>query len=88
MGAVSTLAGATEVGRRFLVEARQFDASGQAQIVGHIEDDRGVIRPAWQIRPGDTIILHRRRQHLPASDRQDLLLRRHEDQLDRPRRAT
>ena len=55
MGSVSTLAGATELGRRFLVEARQFDASGQAQIIGHVEDDRGIVHPAWQIRPGDTI---------------------------------
>ena len=55
MGGVSTLAGATEIGRRFLVEARRFDTSGQAQIVGHCEDDRGVMHPAWQIRAGDTI---------------------------------
>ena len=56
MGSVSTLAGATEVGRRFLIEARQFNTSGQAQIVGHCEDDRGIVHPAWKIRPGDTVV--------------------------------
>lgn len=55
MNGVSTPAGAAEVGRRFLQETKALDTSGQAQIVGYLEDDRGVRRPAWQIRAGDTI---------------------------------
>lgn len=51
----STAAGATRVGQVFLDEARQLDHSGQAQAVGHIEDDRGVIHPAWRMRAGDTL---------------------------------
>jgi hypothetical protein len=55
MGGVSTPAGAIEVGRRFLEEANQLDTSGQARLVGYVEDDRGVIHPAWKVRAGDTI---------------------------------
>lgn len=55
MGGVSTAAGATEVGRRFLVETAQFNTSGRAQLVGHVEDDRGVLYPAWRVRAGDTV---------------------------------
>lgn len=52
---VTTLAGATEIGRRFLIQSAAYNASGQATIVGTIEDDKGVKRPAWQVRAGDTI---------------------------------
>ncbi len=55
MGVVSTPAGAQEVGRRFLEESRQLDGSGQANLVGYVEDDKGVTRPAWQVHSGDTI---------------------------------
>lgn len=55
MGIVSTPAAATEVGRRFKEESRQLDQSGSAQITGHVQDDKGVLRPAWQIRAGDLI---------------------------------
>jgi hypothetical protein len=52
---VTTLAGATEIGRRFLVQSAQVNTSGQADIVGTLQDDKGVIRPAWQVRAGDYI---------------------------------
>lgn len=52
---VTTLAGATEIGRRFLVQSAQVNTSGQADIVGTVEDDKGVRRPAWQVRAGDYI---------------------------------
>lgn len=52
---VSTVAGATEIGRRFLEESKALNTSGSARIVGHIEDDRGVIHPYWRVRAGDTI---------------------------------
>ena len=55
MNGVSTLAGATEVGRRFLVETKALDTSGRADIQGNVEDDRGVVHAAWRIRAGDTI---------------------------------
>lgn len=53
--AVTTAAGATEIGRRFLAQSAQTNTSGQATIVGVCIDDHGVRRPAWQIRAGDTI---------------------------------
>jgi hypothetical protein len=55
MGIVSTPAGATEVGARFLAESRQLDRSGKATLTGHVEDDKGILRPYWQVRAGDTI---------------------------------
>ena len=55
MGIVSTTAAATEVGRRFLIETKALDSSGKAQLVGHVEDDKGILRPYWQVRAGDTI---------------------------------
>jgi hypothetical protein len=55
MQGVSTPAGATEVGKRFLEQTRLLDTSGAATITGYCEDDRGTKRPAWQMRAGDTI---------------------------------
>jgi hypothetical protein len=55
MQGVSTPAGATEVGKRFLEQTKLLDTSGQATITGYVEDDRGTKRPAWQMRAGDTI---------------------------------
>jgi len=52
---VTTSAGAVEIGRRFLLQSKQINTSGQATIVGVCIDNRGVRRPAWQIRAGDTI---------------------------------
>ena len=55
MGINSTAEAATEVGRRFLEESKLHDRSGSAELVGHVEDDRGVIHPAWAVRAGDEI---------------------------------
>ena len=51
----STAAGATEIGRRFLEQTKLLDSSGQAQIVGYLEDDRGVLYPYSRVRAGDSI---------------------------------
>lgn len=50
---VSTAAGATEVGRRFLEGTKLLDTSGKARVVGWAEDDRGVLHPFSAIRSGD-----------------------------------
>jgi hypothetical protein len=51
----TTLAGAEQVGAIFLRESKTLETSGQASIVGHAEDEGGVLWPAWMIRAGDTI---------------------------------
>lgn len=51
----STVAGATQVGAIFLRETKALETSGNATIVGHIEDEGGVLYPAWAIRAGDSI---------------------------------
>lgn len=53
MGKVSVAPTAIEVGRIFLEEANRLDRSGQAIAVGYAMDDRGIVRPASQIRAGD-----------------------------------
>jgi hypothetical protein len=55
MGGTSTPAGAREVGRRFLAEQRLVSSSGQAELVGFVEDDRGMLFPASYVRAGDEI---------------------------------
>lgn len=55
MGIVSTAAGATEVGRRFLEESKALDSSGKATITGHVQDDKGIWHPYSHIRSGDYI---------------------------------
>lgn len=55
MSGISTQEGAIEVGRRFLVESKALDTSGQAQLVGHVEDDKGYTWPASHVRAGDTV---------------------------------
>lgn len=55
MGITSTVAGATEVGRRFLEQTKLLDTSGQAELVGTVVDDRGIERPASAVRAGDQI---------------------------------
>jgi hypothetical protein len=49
----STAEGAIEVGRRFLEEQKALDRSGRAVIVGHAEDDHGVIWPYSEVKAGD-----------------------------------
>jgi hypothetical protein len=51
----STTAGAIEVGRRFLEEQKLVDRSGRASLVGHVEDDRGIMHAYSDIRAGDAI---------------------------------
>lgn len=51
----TTAAVATEVGRRFLEQSKLFDRSGRAELVGWVEDDRGVLHPYTHVRAGDLI---------------------------------
>lgn len=46
---------ATSLGQRFLEETKRLDTSGRAQIVGYVQDDRGVTWPYHAVRAGDTI---------------------------------
>lgn len=55
MGITSTAAAALQVGQDWLAEQKLLSTAGQAQIVGHVEDDHGVLWPAWMIRAGDQI---------------------------------
>lgn len=52
----STAAGAIEVGRRFLAEAKLLDHSGRARFVGHVESDKGVVHPYFSPRAGDQVV--------------------------------
>ena len=51
----STAAGATQVGSVFLQAQKELDSSGQASLVGHVQNSSGVYYPAWAVRAGDTI---------------------------------
>lgn len=51
----STVEGAKAVGRKFLEEQKQLETSGQASLVGHVEDENGTLWPAWSVRSGDTV---------------------------------
>jgi hypothetical protein len=51
----TTPAGAEQVGSIFLRETKGLDTSGQASLVGHVEDEAGVLWPAWEVRAGDTV---------------------------------
>jgi hypothetical protein len=46
---------AIEVGRQFLEKSKLLDQSGRCQLVGTVIDDRGVERPASQVRGGDLL---------------------------------
>lgn len=46
---------ATQVGQRFLEETKLLDNSGRAVLVGHVEDDRGVLHAYHKVRAGDEI---------------------------------
>lgn len=55
-GKSMTAALATYLGQRFLQESKALDRSGQARIVGHVQDQRGGgLFPYHAIRAGDTI---------------------------------
>lgn len=51
----STSVAAIQVGQIFLDEQKLVNTSGQAAVVGHIQDSSGVWWPAWLIRAGDYI---------------------------------
>ena len=51
----TTPAAAIQVGAIFLAEQKLLDTSGQAALIGHVQDDRGVWWPAWMVRAGDTL---------------------------------
>lgn len=53
---ISTAAGAVGYGNRYWQELKAADNSGQAQLVGYVEDDRGVIHAASEVRAGDQIV--------------------------------
>jgi len=50
-----TLAGAIEIGARFLEETRAMDTSGDATLVGLVSDDAGIAWPVDEVRAGDEI---------------------------------
>lgn len=50
-----TPAVAVQIGSRFLQEQKLLDTSGQASIVGHVQDSSGNWAPAWRIRAGDKV---------------------------------
>lgn len=51
----TTPAAAIQVGQIFLQEQKLLDTSGQATLVGHVQDECGVWWPAWMVRAGDTV---------------------------------
>jgi hypothetical protein len=51
----TTPAAAIQVGQIFLQEQKHVDSSGQATLVGHVEDQYSVLWPAWRVRAGDHI---------------------------------
>lgn len=55
LGIVTVDSEAIRIGVLLQTRLREVDRSGQAQIVGVCEDDKRVLRPAWQVRAGDTI---------------------------------
>ena len=52
----STPAGAIQTGSVFLQAQKELDASGQASLVGHVQDRSGVWWPSWSVRAGDQIL--------------------------------
>lgn len=46
---------AIKIGQRFLADQRELNTSGEASLVGHVQDDHGVLWPAWMVRAGDSI---------------------------------
>lgn len=43
------------VGERWLAEANELSRSGEAELSGYVQDDRGVFRPAAEVAEGDSI---------------------------------
>jgi len=55
MNSTSTLPQAIAIGVAFLQEQKLRNSSGSAQLSGYVEDDTGVIWPAYMVRAGDQI---------------------------------
>lgn len=55
LGIVTVDSEAVRVGGLILQRLKETDRSGQAKLVGTCIDDKGVLRPAWQVRAGDLI---------------------------------
>jgi hypothetical protein len=51
----STASAAIKIGGMFLAEQKLLDTAGAATLTGYVEDDKGVVWPAWMVRGGDTI---------------------------------
>lgn len=56
MGGVSVESEAIRVGALYLKRLKETDTSGQMQLVATVEDAHGIVRPASQVRAGDTIV--------------------------------
>lgn len=52
---VSVSEAAIEAGRQFLEQTKLLDRAGRAQLVGWVEDDRGIMYPYSRVRAGDYI---------------------------------
>ena len=52
---VSTEAAAIQIGYAFLTEQKLLVTSGEASLVGHVEDSHGNLLPAWSVKAGDYI---------------------------------
>jgi hypothetical protein len=55
-GGTLTPESAIQVGGIYLQEQKKLDSSGNAQFVGTVEDDRGIIHPYHHVRAGDQVI--------------------------------
>lgn len=55
MQSTSTAVQAVAIGAAFLQEQKLRNSSGSAQISGYVEDDTGVVWPAYMIRAGDSM---------------------------------
>lgn len=55
MQGTSTIPAAITVGSRFLQEQKLLDRSGEASLIGWVQDSNGVWEPAWKVRAGDYI---------------------------------
>lgn len=51
----STANTAIQIGQVYLAQSKELNQSGQAAIVGTVQDDHGVWWPSWMVRAGDTI---------------------------------
>lgn len=55
LGSISTPEAAQSAGERWLDEANLLSRSGSCNLTGYVMDDRGTVRPAAQVKPGDFV---------------------------------